>query len=433
MCCCRVSSLLGGALCSAALILCVAGCGAEAAVPTAKQKTVVRVATPVTRSVVDYAYFTGRTEAVESVDVKARVTGYLQSIDFTAGNEVKAGQRLFKIDPRPYQAVLDEALSQVKLAEARLKLAEADYERALEVAKTPGAISQQDIDRYAAALGESQASIAAAQANSESARLNLEFTDVTSPIDGLVGRNLLTIGNLIEQDRTLLTTVVSQDPIYAYFDVDEQTMLRIERLIHEGKLRTVREGNVIPIQLGLADEGRDYPHEGRIDFVNNQLDPSTGTIQVRGEFPNPALNSRQTRLLKPGLFVRIRLPIGQPIGAGCTPVGFGQRSGRRYLYIVNEHDEVNIARNRRSSAAKWYAGGLSGAHGPYGTRLRVADETTDSQATTIESLAATDRIIVTGLQRAKPGMTVEARPVETQEARAVDPPAPLNDHPASDH
>lgn len=402
----------------AGLPLCLAGCGAEAA-PTAPQtKTIVRVATPVARDVTDYVYFTGRTEAVQSVDVKARVTGYLKSIDFTAGTEVTADERLFKIDPRPYQAVLDEADSQVKLAEARLKLAEADYQRALEVAKTPGAISQQDVDRYAAALGESQASIAAAQANSESARLNLEFTDVQSPIDGLVGRELLTVGNLVEQDRTLLTTVVSQDPIYAYFDVDEQTMLRLERLVHEGKLRRVNEGDKIAVQLGLADEGNDYPHEGHVDFVNNQLDPSTGTIQVRGEFPNPALNSRGARLLKPGLFVRIRLPIGEPYQALLVPQSaVGTDQGRRYLYVVNEQ---NVVEYRPVTLGPQQPDGLQVVVPVKMVRtetgLRVADAANDTDDQTVASLLPDDRIVVSGLQRARPGLTVEPRPMEDNAA-----------------
>ena len=171
----------------------------------------------------------------------------------------------------------------------------------MEIAKTPGAISRQDVDKYEAARSEGRAAVTAAKANSESARLNLEFTGITSPIDGLVGRNLVTIGNLVKQDETLLTTVVSQDPMYAYFDVDEHTLLRVERLMREGKIRTVREGGAIPVEMGLADEGDRYPHKGKIDFVDNRIDPTTGTLQVRGEFANPPSGSGKSRLLKPGL------------------------------------------------------------------------------------------------------------------------------------
>lgn len=231
----------------------VCGCKDKEAARQVRPK--VRVTRPVVRTVTDFAYFTGRTEAIESVDVQARVTGYLVSIDFEPGAEVKQDQRLFLIDPRPYQAALDRAIGQVNLAEARLQLAIADYARALEVAKTPGAISQQDIDKYAAQKNESKAAVAAAKANSESARLNVEFTRIISPVDGVVGRNLLTLGNLVKEDQTLLTTVVSQDPIYAYFDVDEHTLLRVERLIREGKITSIREDQEIPVDMGLSDEG----------------------------------------------------------------------------------------------------------------------------------------------------------------------------------
>ena len=151
----------------------------------------------------------------------------------------------------------------MQLAEARLKLAIADYARALEIAKTPGAISQQDVDKYAAAKDEAEAAVAAAKANSESARLNVEFTSIISPIDGVVGRNLLTVGNLVKQDETLLTTVVSQDPMYAYFDVDEQTMLRIERMIEEGKVRADRGKETFSGRDGAGRRGRSLSARGR--------------------------------------------------------------------------------------------------------------------------------------------------------------------------
>ena len=181
-----------GALC-VPLITTICGCGGEDHSATDAPPPVVRVAKPIVREVTDYVYFTGRTDAVQSVDLQARVTGYLDSVDFKAGTEVKAGQQLFKIDPRPYQAALDAALGQVKLAEAQVKVAAADYARAVNIARTPGAISQQDIDRYAAAEEEANAQLDASKANAESARLNLEFTTIASPVDGLIGRNYPTL------------------------------------------------------------------------------------------------------------------------------------------------------------------------------------------------------------------------------------------------
>ena len=319
----------------------LSGCG-QPLQPSPPSTPKVRVAHPIERDVTEYAYFTGRTAAAQSVDVQSRVTGYLESIDFEPGAEVKTGARLFKIDPRPYQATLDEATSQVHLAEARQKLAAANYKRALEVAKTPGAITQQEIDRDNARLSESEAAVAAAKANSESAKLNLEFTDILSPIDGIVGRDLLTVGNLVSQDNTLLTTVVSEDPIHVYFDVDERTMLRVERLVGEGKIRVKDKKRIIPVQLGLADEPKEYPHEGHIDFINNQLDASTGTIQVRGEFSNPAMKEGGPRLLQPGLFVRVRLPIGPPYKALVVPqAAVGADQGRKYLLAVAKTTSLN--------------------------------------------------------------------------------------------
>ena len=392
----------------------VSGCERDSESASRDALPAVRVTRPVARKVTDYAFFTGRTDAVESVDVQSRVTGYLDSVDFKPGAEVKPGERLFRVDPRPYQAALDRATGQVNLAEARLKLAIADYARALEIAKTPGAISKQDVDKYEAARSEGRAAVAAAKANSESARLNLEFTGITSPIEGLVGRNLVTIGNLVKQDETLLTTVVSQDPMYAYFDVDEHTLLRVERLMREGKIGTVRERGSIPVEMGLADEGDRYPHEGKIDFVNNRIDPTTGTLQVRGEFANPPSGSGKSRLLKPGLFVRIRLPIGQPYQAILVPeAAIGTDQGRKYVLAVNAQGVIEY---RPLSVGARQPGGLQVVFPVKLVRtkegLRPADEKSPSTGTAVDSIRAGDRVVVGGLQQVRPGMQVEAREVE---------------------
>jgi len=385
----------------------LSGCG-QPSHPSPPRTPKVRVVRPIERDVTEYAYFTGRTAAAQSVDVQSRVTGYLESIDFEPGAEVKTGARLFKIDPRPYQATLDEANSQVHLAEARQKLAAANYRRALEVAKTPGAITQQEIDRDNARLSESEAAVAAAKANSESAKLNLQFTDILSPIDGVVGRDLLTVGNLVSQDTTLLTTVVSEDPIHVYFDVDERTMLRVERLVGEGKIPVQNKKRIIPVQLGLADEPKEYPHEGHINFINNQLDTSTGTIQVRGEFPNPAMKEGGPRLLQPGLFVRVRLPIGPSYKALVVPqAAVGADQGRKYLLAVGENDVVEY---RPVTTGPEQADEMQVVFPEKMVRtsdgLRPAH---DGDQNTVESVTAADRIIVGGLQRAHPGTKVEVR------------------------
>ena len=207
------------------------------------QATAVPVSQPVQRAVTDYIDFIGRTDAVQSVDIRARVTGYLVKMPFTEGAEVKKGDQLFEIDPRPYQAQLDQAQGQVKLYQAQLKLAQVTLARDMELLKGGiGAVSKQQIDQDRAAVDEAEAQVAASKASLEIYRLNVEFTQVTSPIDGQVSRYYLTLGNLVTQDQTVLTTIVSLDPIYAYFDVDEPTLLRLRRAINSGQLTRRHQG-----------------------------------------------------------------------------------------------------------------------------------------------------------------------------------------------
>ncbi|MBN1395014.1 MAG: efflux RND transporter periplasmic adaptor subunit [Pirellulales bacterium] len=376
---------------------------------------VVRVTKPTLRKVTDYAYFTGRTESPQSVKVQARVTGYLVKTYFKEGAEVKAGEQLFLIDPRPYQAALDRALGQVQLTEAQLKLAKADYARALEIAKTPGAISRQDVDKYAAARDEAVAAVAAAKANSESAKLNLGFTRIESPINGVVGRFMLTTGNLIKQDQSLLTTVVSQDPMYVYFDVDEHAMLRIERMFQRGVIDEKEMKVGFPVDIGLADEGDAFPHRGRIDYIGNQTDPGTGTRQVRGLFSNPPLKYKNYRLLTPGMFVRIRLPIGAPHDAILVPQeAVGTDQGKKYLKVVNDK---NVVEYRPIALGAQQPDGLQVVIPVKMIRtkdgLKQADDKTSKKEKIIDSIKLGERVIVGGLQFVHAGMKVAPEPVES--------------------
>ena len=374
---------------------------------------VVRYGFPLEKMVTTYEYFTGRTDATESVEVRSRVTGYLTEINFEPGAEVKKNQVLFKIDPRPYQAVLDQANSQIALAEARFKLALADYERAKVLARGGGGvISGQDLDKYAASVNESSASVKAAKANALGAELNVTFTTITSPIDGVIGRPLITQGNLVTQDSTLLTTIVSEDPMFGYFDVDERTMLRIQKLIREGKLISVKQGKV-EVEMGLANEGDLYPHKGSLDFVNNTVDPATGTLQVRGIFENPLPANGTRRILMPGLFVRIRFPVGQPHKSLLvTQAAIGTDQGKKFLLVVNEK---NIVEYRPVELGPQQPGGMQViepvpiVHGEKG--IRLAREGEASQP----SLKATDRVIVRGLQRVRPGELVNPQPADKEE------------------
>jgi multidrug efflux system membrane fusion protein len=334
------------------LLALMAGCAPKPPQVAPAEPPVVPVSQPVQREVTDYVDFTGRTEAVEAVDVRPRVTGYLVKMPFKEGSEVKKGDLLFEIDPRPYEAQLHQAEGLVALNQAQFKLAKTTYDRDLPlVAK--GAVSQLQIDQEMAAVDEAAARIKASQASLEVYKLNLAFTKVTSPIDGQVSRYYLTLGNLVNQDQTLLTTVVSLDPIYAYFDLDEPTLLRIRRAINEGRIKRPQDGQV-PVFLGLQGEDG-YPHRGTINFVNNQVNPTTGSISVRGVFPNPKPKDG-ARVLSPGMFVRIRLPLGQAHPALLViDRAVASDQGLKYAYVL---DDDNKAQYRRVTTGALQDDGL---------------------------------------------------------------------------
>lgn len=343
----------------------------------------VTVSLPVEREVTDFVDFTGRTDSKNAVEIRPRVTGYLTQMPFREGDEVKKDDLLFEIDPRPYQAQLDKAAADVNLAAASLKLAQADNVRAKNVAKmNSGAISQQDLDKYQATEEQAAAQLAAMKAAMEGYKLNLEFTQIKAPVDGQVSRYMLTLGNLATQDQTQLTTLVALDPMYSYFEVDENTILRIVRqLLPDSKdaLRTKQ----VPVLMGLADEEGKFPYKGYIDFADNQLTAGTGTLSLRGVFDNPITKSGR-RLLRPGMFVRIRLPIGKPHqGLLVIDKALSTDQGQKYLLVV---DQNNVVQYRRVK---------TGALQPDG--LRVIEE----------GLKPNEQVIVSGLQLVRPLMKVE--------------------------
>src|SRR5690606_329238 len=275
----------------------VSACGSSEAAPGAGMPPPpeVSVATVLSKPVHQWDTFNGRVTAVESVELRPRVSGYVQRADFKEGQEVKKGDLLFVIDPRPYKAALDQANAQLQRARAEARLAQAQDARAQTLIEAK-AISREEFETRKAASAQGDAGVRAAEAAVAAAKLDLQFTQVRAPIDGRISRAMVTEGNLAQADQTLLTTLVSQDPMYVYFESDEQTYLRYAELARKGE-RT-RSSN--PVRVGLANESG-FPHEGTVDFVDNRVDPATGTIRARAVLPNP------DRVFTPGLFARVQV------------------------------------------------------------------------------------------------------------------------------
>jgi len=372
------------------LCLVLAGCKHEPPALAATPPPVVMVSPPVEREITDYYEYTGRTAAVKAVEVRARVSGYLVTVNFGEGFVVKKGDLLFQIDPRPFQAVLDEAKGQVAQWEAKLARAEADVARD-ERLLPKGAASQKDLDQAVADRGEARAAIQSARAAVDRAALDLEFTHVTAPISGRISRHLIDEGNLVTMNSTLLTTIVSTDPMYAYFDVDERAVLDVRQLIREGKARNARNSEEVTVLLGLANE-TGFPHQGTINFLDNQVNPQTGTLRLRGVFPNP--NDNKLEVLLPGYFARVRLLIGRSHRALLvTDRAIDTDQGQKIVYVVNDKNEVI---SRPISLGTLHDG------------LRVIEE----------GVKPSERIIVNGLLQVRPGITVEPKLVDMPVAPA---------------
>jgi RND family efflux transporter MFP subunit len=358
------------------LVLLLAACQQQQAAPPPPPPKVT-VSQPVAREVVEWDEYTGRLEAVQSVEVRARVSGYLQSVNFTDGAIVKKGALLFVIDPRPYQAELNRAKAALEQAMARYERTQKDFARAQQLVKSR-AMSQEDVDTRAADQREAQEAVQAARAAVDAAQLNVEFTQVRAPISGRISREFVTVGNLINggtADSTLLTRIVSLDPIYCYFDVDERSYLKYSRLWRDGKRAGSREVN-IPVDLGLADE-TGYPHQGQLDFIDNRLDPNTGTMTGRAIFSNPDLT------LIPGLFARIRLPGSSRYEAMLVPDGaIGTDQTQRFAFVVNDQNTVEYRKVEL---------------GPIIEGLRVIRD----------GLKPEDWVIVNGVQRVRTGVKVD--------------------------
>jgi RND family efflux transporter MFP subunit len=360
----------------------LAGC-ARAPTEATPPPAAVTVSYPVEKEVTDYADFTGRTAAVDSVGVRARVWGYLDRVNFKEGVLVKEGDVLFEIDPRTYKAALAQAEGNLASLDARLKRLNADLARA-EQTFSRGALSREDYDKVSGDRAEAAASLQAGKAAVERAKLDLEYTKVLAPVSGRVSRYDVTVGNLIQSGDqgggTLLTTIVSVDPMYVYFDVDEHSVLRVRQMIREGKARSARDAEM-PVWLGLANEDN-FPHSGTINFVDNQVNPRTGTLRLRGVFPN------KDEALAPGYFARVRVPIGFPHPALLVSErALDTDQGQRIVYVVNDKNEV-VSRPVQ----------LGALH--------------DGLREITDGLRPGERVIVNGLLQVRPGATVAPKLVE---------------------
>jgi multidrug efflux system membrane fusion protein len=364
-------------VCSAFVL--VSGCKQVQSAPVAAPPSVV-VAPVIEREITEWDEFTGRLDAIQKVEVRPRVSGYIDEVAFTEGKMVKRGALLFQIDPRPYEAELHRAQAEEERVEARAKLAQQEVDRA-EKMLMKRAISVEEVDERRNALQESQAGIAGAKAAVDQAALNLEFTHVTSPIDGQVSRTEITRGNLVvggqtAPSATLLTTVVSLDPIYSYFEADEQSYLKYVGLARSGQLPSSREVKN-PIYLGLANE-KGYPHRGYIDFLDNQVSAATGTIRVRAVFEN------HDHLYTPGLFARLRV-----VGSGKYKAILVRDEA-----VGTDQDKKFVLRLGKDNIVQYQIVQL----GPLVDGLRIVRE----------GLKPGDQIVVSGVMRVRPGLPVQA-------------------------
>ncbi|PYR98791.1 MAG: efflux transporter periplasmic adaptor subunit [Acidobacteria bacterium] len=369
-------------------VVLLAGCGEEKKA-IELPPPVVTVTAAEQREVKDWDEYTGRLAPLGTVEVRPKVSGYLTEVKFEDGDMVKKGQVLFVIDPRPYQADQDRAQGEYDQADASLKLANAEYDRAKQL-RERGATSAGDFDKSSASFLKAQGALLTARAALESAKLNLEFCRITSPIDGHASLANITVGNLVSpQIEKPLTTIVSTNPVYAYADVDERSLLRYVRYYYAfKKVRPGDEDKVkLPIQLSLQDE-KDFPHTGYIDFLDNKVDPETGTIRIRGVF------DFENGLLGPGLFVNLRIPAGAPYQAVLVP----QRSvtstqGEKFVVVIGQD---NIAAFRPVELGTLNAG------------MQVIRK----------GLAAGERVVVDGLLKVRPGEKVDPKPVAIEEQAA---------------
>ena len=363
---------------------------------------------PATESLADYEEFTGRITAYRIVDVRARVTGHLNNVLFKDGDEVRVGTPLFDIDPLLFQAELERAKAAVKQAEAKANRLARDDKRAKELLPR-NAISLEEADRIAGELAEAKAAVEVAEALKKQAQQNIDYTHILSPIKGRIGKRAIDEGNLVKADDTLLATIVSIDKVYADFDVDDRTQLK---LVKSGELVSAREGNT-KVRIGLPDE-EGFSKLGTLIFDDNKLNSSTGTIGMRAEIDNA------DRLMQPGLFVRVRIPLGKPKPSILVPeTAIGTDQGLKFVFVIDAEDKavnrpvkvvMQVSRKRIKGGPEQFC---------------VVEPVPEKPNSGVRE---GDRVIVDGLQRVRAGAKVTPKP---RDPVAYLPLAPASAIPAS--
>jgi RND family efflux transporter MFP subunit len=376
----------------------IQGCGTKSSSPPERPVPTVTVSEVVEWETVAYDIFTGRTEASEIVEVRPRVFGYLQSIEFQDGDFVEEGQRLFLIEPDTYDAIHQQSLARQHLLEAKSQLADANFARRNQLFES-GAANLEEFQEATAAAAEAKAAVEAAKADSNRTAVDLRYTEIKAPISGRIDRAYVTRGNLVqggESSGTLLTRIVREQPMYVYFDVDERSLLRYMRMRTDNREET--PGNLrtlgIPCAVQLTDETT-FPHLGELDFLSSQVESGTGTARLRAVFPNLERN------LVSGLFVRVRIPTGPPYSARLVPEqAISRDQSTRFVYVLDEQETVA----RRSVTLGESLG-----------EFRIITE----------GLEPGELVIVRGLQRVREGDRVqferETMDLESIESSAAEP------------
>jgi len=380
---CKIAAVL-------ALATLVASCGEQKQQAGGPPPPAVTVAKPIKRTVVDYDEYVGRFAAINSVEIRARVSGYLDKLHFKDGQVVKQGDLLFTIDKRPFQNTLDQARANLVQAQSNLAFTESDYTRGQQLVRDK-TITDQTFEQRAQAFRNAKAGVSANEAAVRQAELDMEFTELRAPINGRIGDRRVSPGNLVTGgtggNTTMLATIVSVDPIYFEFTFDEASYLRYERLANTGQDVASRNTGV-QVALKLIDES-DFDHEGRMDFVDNVIDRSTGTIRGRAVVANPK------EIFTPGMFARVRVPGTPPYEALLVPdVAIGTEQARRFVVVIDDQDTARLK------------------------YVTLGQVTKDGLRAIKDGIGPDDRIVVSGLMQARPGTKVKP------EEQGAKPPAP---------